>query len=229
MTDKYANFVDIDGSVYKRKFVSVADGVYVPQVYVEGVGPDRELVVSTYRCKTSFAGASVGDTITATQIIEVSGSSPSTISTVWRNQTTATDLSGAPNASTLELTGTTALTLAQLSSAGLGLEATQQSILGRLPAALTPGLFPVDGLATPTVARVQATSSAAASITLTPTCRRVSMYATQGTWYSISGTATASSHYIAAGERLDFDFPASTTLSVLRETIDGSIRITELV
>jgi hypothetical protein len=29
--------------------------------------------------------------------------------------------------------------------------------------------------------------------------------------------------------RLDFDVPASTAISVLRETTDGSIRITELV
>lgn len=87
----------------------------------------------------------------------------------------------------------------------------------------------IDTLATPSTSRVQATSSVAASITLSTTCRRVSMYATQGTWYSLSGNATASSHYIAAGERLDFDVAANTTISVLRENLDGSIRITELV
>lgn len=105
-----------------------------------------------------------------------------------------------------------------------------EDIRDRLPSAfLTPGLLAVDTLGTPGTPRVQATSSAAASIALTSTCRRVSMYATQGTWYSISGTATNTSHYIAAGERLDFDVPASTTISVLRETNDGSVRITELV
>lgn len=93
---------------------------------------------------------------------------------------------------------------------------------------ITPGLFPVDTLGTPAVARVQATSGTAASIVLTTTCRRLSMYATQGTWYSISGTATSSSHYIGASERLDIDVPASTTVSVLQETAAGSIRITEL-
>lgn len=95
--------------------------------------------------------------------------------------------------------------------------------------AVTPGLIPVDTLASPAVSRVQAVTSAASSIALTTTCRRVSMYATQGTWYSISGTATASSHYIASGERLDFDVAANTTISVLRETSDGSVRITELL
>jgi hypothetical protein len=55
------------------------------------------------------------------------------------------------------------------------------------------------------------------------------MFATQGAWYSLSGTATSSSHYVGAGERIDFDVPASTTISVLQETTAGSIRITELV
>lgn len=86
----------------------------------------------------------------------------------------------------------------------------------------------VDTLATPGVPRVQATSSAAASIVLTATCRRVSMFATQATWYSLSGTATSTSHFIGTGERLDFDVPAGTTISVLQETTAGSIRITEL-
>ena len=106
--------------------------------------------------------------------------------------------------------------------------ASLSSIDGKIPAALTPGLLPVDTLGTPAVARVQATSGTAASIVLTTTCRRLSMYATTGTWYSISGTATSSSHYIGASERLDFDVPASTTVSVLQETSAGSIRITEL-
>jgi hypothetical protein len=102
------------------------------------------------------------------------------------------------------------------------------TLLTRIPAALTPGLLPVDSLGTPGTPRVQATSGTATGIVLTPTCRRVSMYATAGAWYSISGTATTSSHYIAEGERLDFDVPASTTISVLQDTAAGSIRVTEL-
>jgi hypothetical protein len=108
-------------------------------------------------------------------------------------------------------------------------EDTLEALNDKLPSQAIPGLLPVDTLGTPDVPRVQATSGTAANITLTLTCRRVSMFATQGTWYSISGTATATSHYIGAGERLDFDVPANTAISVLRETTDGSIRITELV
>ena len=107
-------------------------------------------------------------------------------------------------------------------------EDTLTALSAKIPEQTTPGLFPVDTLGTPGAPRVQATSGSAAGVTLTSTCRRVSMFATQGTWYSISGTATSSSHYIGAGERLDFDVPASTAISVLRETTDGSIRITEL-
>ena len=232
--------------------------------------PDRELVVSTYCVKTAFTGASVGDTVTATQIIDVSGATPTTIATIWRNQTTAADLASAPSAVNLSLTGATALTSAQLMAAGLALESTQGQIntrildiraavgdmmsnpadsdtggasvialikralqnwttlLSRIPAALTPGLLPVDTLGTPGTPRVQATSSTAANITLTATCRRVSMYATAGAWYSIGGTANTSSHFIAEGERLDFDVPANTAISVLQDTAAGSIRVTEL-
>lgn len=77
---------------------------------------DRELVVTTYICKTAFSGASIGDSITATQVIDVSAA-PTTISTIWRNQTTSTDLVSAPSAANLEIVGSTALTNAQLREA----------------------------------------------------------------------------------------------------------------
>jgi hypothetical protein len=202
---------------------------------------DRELVVTTYRVRTAFTGASVGDTITCTQVIDVKNT-PSTVSTIWRNQTTAADLAAVPAAANLELVGSQALTDAQLRASavavsaaalplpsGAATETTLAALNTKIPAQAIAGLLPVDTLGTPGVPRVQATSGTAASVTLTSTCRRVSMFATQGTWYSLSGPATATSHYIGAGERLDFDVPASTTISVLRETTDGSIRITELV
>lgn len=90
------------------------------------------------------------------------------------------------------------------------------------------GIPQVDALGVPFAAKVQATSGAAQNIVLSPTCQRLSMFATQGTWYSISGAATSSSHYIAANERLDFAVPENTTISVLQESAAGSIRITEL-
>ncbi len=106
------------------KYLQVtADGKLLVQFPSSGTSTDRELVVSTYRCKTAFTGASVGDTITATQVIDVSGATPSTVSTIWRNQSTAADLASAPSAANLELTGSTALTDAQLRASAIAIVA----------------------------------------------------------------------------------------------------------
>ena len=111
---------------------------------------------------------------------------------------------------------------------GSATEITLSALNNKIPEQAILGLLPVDTLGSPGSSQVRATSGTAANIVLTTTCRRVSMFATQGTWYSINGTATNSSHYISTGERLDFDVPASTTISVLQEMTAGSIRITEL-
>ena len=78
-----------------------------------GSTTDRELVVSAYFVSTAFTGASAGDTVTATQVIDVSGA-PTTISTIWRNQTTGVDFASAPAAANLTLVGSQALTNGQL-------------------------------------------------------------------------------------------------------------------
>lgn len=82
---------------------------------------DKELVVTTYSVKTAFTGASAGDTITATQVIDVTGT-PTTVSTIWRNQTTGADLSSAPSADNLTLLGSQSLTDAQLRAAAIAVE-----------------------------------------------------------------------------------------------------------
>lgn len=83
-----------------------------------GASSDRELVTVTYRVKTAFAGASVGDVITQTQVIDVTAT-PTTITTLWRNQTTAADLVSAPSLVNLETVGAEALTNDQLRAAGI--------------------------------------------------------------------------------------------------------------
>lgn len=123
-----------------------------------GGGADRELVVTTYFAKNAFTGASVGDTITATQVIDVSGT-PTTVSTIWRNQTTAADLAGAPSAANLTLLGSQALTDAQLRATAVPISAASlplptgavqetggnlATIATRTPA-LVSGRIPVDG------------------------------------------------------------------------------------
>lgn len=110
-----------------------------------GAGVDRELVVSTYRCKTAFTGASIGDTITCTQVIDVTAA-PSTVSVIWRNQTTAADLGGAPSAADLELTGSTALTDAQLRAAAVPVSAASMPLPTGAATQTTLGLV-LDGIA----------------------------------------------------------------------------------
>lgn len=122
----------LNPSAVLTKYVNMGDGSYAERIVVVNpdgsnvgggsAGTDRELVVSTYRCKAAFTGASVGDTITATQVIDVSGATPSTVSTIWRNQTSAADLASAPSAANLELTGSTALTEAQLRASAIDIE-----------------------------------------------------------------------------------------------------------
>ena len=110
----------------KIKAVDRGDGTHAERVAAVLIDPadsaDRELVVTTYRAKNAITGASVGDTITSTQIIDVSGT-PATVAVIWRNQSTATDLAGAPAAANLEVVGATALTDAQLRAAAVAISA----------------------------------------------------------------------------------------------------------
>lgn len=82
-----------------------------------GGGSDRELVVTTYTATAAFTGAVKGDVITLTQVIDVSAAVPTTVATVWRNQSAAADLASAPSAASLEIVGAEALTDAQLRAA----------------------------------------------------------------------------------------------------------------
>jgi hypothetical protein len=142
----YLLYEDADGNAVKVSAANPLPSVNI----VNGTTADRELIVTTYFCKTAFAGASVGDTITNTQIIDVSGSPSVTLETVWRNQSTAADLGAAPPVGSLELVGSQALTLAQLLSAQLataakqdlqttaldGINTTATAINAKLPATL---------------------------------------------------------------------------------------------
>jgi hypothetical protein len=105
---------------------------------------DRELVVTTYRVKTAFTGASVGDTVTCTQVIDVKNT-PSTVSTIWRNQTTAADLATVPAAANLELVGSQALTEAQLRASAVVVSAPALTSLDANVGALDATAAPADG------------------------------------------------------------------------------------
>jgi hypothetical protein len=108
------------------------------------------------------------------------------------------------------------------------------TLLARVPAAVTPGLLPVDTLATVGVARQLAAGAASANTALTTTARRISIHANGAAIrYAIgtgAQTATATSHYIASGERLDLDVPASAQIAVIRAAAtDGVLELSELV
>jgi hypothetical protein len=96
--------------------------------------------------------------------------------------------------------------------------------------------LPTDPLGVPTVARQLAVSGASASVALTAACRRVSVVAVGGAMrYAVGvGATTANagtSHYIAAGERLDLAVPEGATIAAIRATGDAAgtaLEITEL-
>lgn len=102
-------------------------------------------------------------------------------------------------------------------------------------AALISGRSGVEPLGQPGVARQLTAGSASANTALTTTCRRISVFCrTADIRYSIGSTSqTASattSHYIAAGERLDVAVPSTPNIAVIRAgSTDGTLEVTELV
>lgn len=109
-----------------------------------GAANDRELITLVFRVTTAFSGASVGDLLTMTQILDVDGAA-SSVSTIWRNQTTGADLGAAPSFANLELAGGSGGTI------GGSTAARQDIIIGhidQLEAALTTLVGHVDQLET---------------------------------------------------------------------------------
>ena len=92
----------------------------------------------------------------------------------------------------------------------------------------------VEPLGLPGVARQITVDGTSANTALTATCRRLSMRAVGADMrYAVgssSQTATASSHFIAVGERLDIALPATPNIAVIRNaSTDGVLEVTELL
>lgn len=92
----------------------------------------------------------------------------------------------------------------------------------------------VEPLGQPSVARQLSAASSSANTALTATISRISIRAVGADIrYSIgpvAQTATATSHFIANGERLDVSVPLNANIAVLRNgTTDGTLELTELV
>jgi len=101
-------------------------------------------------------------------------------------------------------------------------------------AALISGRGGVEPLGQAGVARQLAFTSTSANTELTSTCRRISMLARGADCrYSIgssSQTASATSHYVASGERIDLALPATPNIAVIRAgSTDGTLELTELL
>ncbi len=91
--------------------------------------------------------------------------------------------------------------------------------------------FPVEPLGRPGVARQVAAGVAAGSTSLTATVTRISIHARGAALrFAINETATASSHYLAEGERIDVAVPLAAGISAIRTAgVDATLEVTELV
>jgi hypothetical protein len=120
-----------------------------------------------------------------------------------------------------------------VTATGAATETTLAALNTKVPAQAVPGFLPVDTLGVLGVARQLAAGALSANTVLTTTTRRVSVHArTADIRFAVGAgaqTASATSHYIAAGERLDFDIPASAQIAVIRAgATDGTLELSEL-
>lgn len=93
---------------------------------------------------------------------------------------------------------------------------------------------PVEPLSVPGVARQLAAGAATVNTALTASCRRISIRAVGADIRFAIGTgaqtATATSHFIADGERLDLGVPVEPNIAVLRNAAtSGTLELTELL
>lgn len=91
----------------------------------------------------------------------------------------------------------------------------------------------VEPLGIPGVARQLAAGAASANTALTSGVARISIHARGADIRYRVGTgaqtASSTSHFIAAGERLDIDVPATPNIAVIRAgSTDGTLEVTEL-
>lgn len=94
------------------------------------------------------------------------------------------------------------------------------------------GRILVEPLSKPTVARQLAAGAASASVALTTTCSCVSIFARGANIRyvvaSSSPTASATSHYIAQGERLNINVPATPWIAAIQaDATAGTLEISE--
>lgn len=114
----------------------------------------------------------------------------------------------------------------------------QKSMVGSMPVVLATdqSRVTVEPLGIPSEARQQATTTTSANVVLTTSARRISLFARgQPLRYRVGSTSqtanSATSHYLASGERVDINVPATPNIAVVRASdasADGAAEITEL-
>lgn len=172
--------------------LNAAEGSATPDV-------DREVAFVSYRVKTAFTGASVGDTITSLRVIDVTGESPVQVSLTWFNDSTAAALASAPNAANLEPLATGGLTNAQFVAgvAGLATQTTLAAVLTRANLLATEATLAKIARETySSVKPVSATTSASAGATPTAFGNQAC------TSLDIVNDSTVTIEYLRAGESI---------------------------
>lgn len=94
--------------------------------------------------------------------------------------------------------------------------------------------FASEPLGIPAVARQLSAGAVSANTALTTTCRRASLYARGADIRyligSTSQTASATSHFLANGERVDIRLPSTPNIGVIRAGgTDGTLEVSELL
>ena len=103
----------------------------------------RQTTVTTYLVQASFTGGNVGNTITNTTIIDMSTNPPSTVASIWRNQSLSSDLGGPPPQGSLSLVSSSALTNAELRSGAIDVNLTGGGYATAVNQAVTIGYLDV--------------------------------------------------------------------------------------
>lgn len=148
--DGTGDLIEVFDAGYTKRWRRLSDGTFAPVVFLEGFTGgggggstsgstplDRELVVTSYRCKVAYTGAAVGDIIKKIAVLDVSGVSPLVIFVRWENEQTDLAIAAPPsvaaNLERPEISGTSGgITLAEVVGAGLGTAANQVTQIGYL-------------------------------------------------------------------------------------------------
>jgi hypothetical protein len=181
------------------------------------------LQATTIDGKLASIGSKIGALATETTLSSINGKIGS-----FATETTLASIDGKIGRFATETT------LASIDGkiSGFATEATLSGINVKVPA-MAAGRVPVDPFGTPGTARQLSAGATSQNTALTSSVRRVSVRAVGADIrYAVGGssrTASATSHFIAAGERLVFSVPESANIAVIRAGgTDGTLELTEL-